>query len=220
MRIARVLAAALALAAMVPRDGTAQQALSFKDAWFWGIKAGGMDFTSGTGARQEAPMFGAEWMITRSHGGLYVSFSQAFFNDQAGILTNTGPADTLPLVVNLKDMRRLDMAAMIFPGSSLYTHPYAGIGFSLKQIATATPAAAYTSVDQANMGDALITSLRTGASPYFIIGSQFRFPLFSLFVQGTASPALKNMFLYNGSSFHLTYEVGLRYNAGGSIDKY
>ena len=42
---------------------------------------------------------------------------------------------------------------------------------------------------------------------------------FSVFFQGTASPAQKNMFLYNGKAFHLTVEAGLRYNIGSSISK-
>jgi hypothetical protein len=220
MRITRALIAAAALVAAMPRIGTAQLGSSFKDAWFWGVKAGGMDFNSATTAHRQAPLGGVEWMITRSHGGLYVSYSEAFFTDQAAILTQVDPSDTLPRVINLKNMRRLDVAAMIFPGTGMWAHPYAGIGFSLKQISSAEPADnTYTSADQYNATQALITDLRTGASPYFIVGSQFRMVGFSIFFQGTASPAQKNMFLYNGKSFHLTYEGGIRYNIGSSIQK-
>jgi len=117
-------------------------------------------------------------------------------------------------------VRRLDVAALVFPGNNSYIHPYAGIGFSIKQISDAEPADMnFTSPDQYTATQAFIAELRTGASPYFIVGNQIRLIGFSVFFQGTASPAQKNMFLYNNKSFHLTYEAGIRYNFGSSIDK-
>lgn len=220
MRITRALAAAVAIVAAMPRIGTAQLGSSFKDAWFWGVKAGGMDFNSAATSHRQAPLGGVEWLITRNHGGLYISYSEAFFTDQAAILTNADPTDTVPRVINLKNMRRLDMAAMAFPGNNSYVHPYAGIGFSLKQISGAAPADMnFANMDEYNATQAYITQLRTGVSPYFVVGSQLRLIGFSVFFQGTASPAQKGMFLYNGKAFHLTYEAGLRYNIGSSISR-
>jgi hypothetical protein len=220
MRVTRALTAAVVLVAAMPRVGTAQLGRGFKDAWFWGVKAGAMDYNSATTTHRQAPLGGLEWLITRSHGGLYVSYSEAFFTDQAAILTQVDPSDTLPHIIDLKNMRRLDMAAMIFPGSNLYVHPYFGAGFSIKQISSASPGdPTFASTDQYNAVQAYISELRTGASPYFIVGSQLRLIGFSVFFQGTASPAQKNMFLWNGKSFHLTYEAGLRYNLGSSISR-
>jgi hypothetical protein len=214
----RALIAALALVAVLPQLGTAQMGRSFKDAWFWGAKGGGMDYNSSTMTHQQAPLVGAEWLITRNRGGLYVSFSQAFFTDQAGIMLE---GDTAVHMVNLKNMRRVDVAGMVFPGATVYTQPYVGIGVSLKQINNADLAnpSSLSSPDQRAAAQGFIMTLRTAASPYFIAGAQLRLPMFSFFVQGTASPANKNMFLYNGKAFHLTYEAGLRYNVGSSIDK-
>jgi hypothetical protein len=215
MRITRALAAAAVLVVVAPRIGTAQIGSSFKDAWFWGVKAGGMDYNSATTMHRQAPLGGIEWLITRTHGGLYVSYS-----DQAAIVTGVDPSDTLPRVINLKNMRRLDMAAMVFPGSNTWVHPYAGIGFSIKQISSAIPADPnFTSSDQYAATQAYIRELRTGASPYYVLGSQLRLIGFSVFFQGTASPAQQNMFLYNSKGFHLTYEAGIRYNVGSSISK-
>ena len=220
MRMTRTLTVALAMAAALPQIGSAQIWRPFKDAWFWGVKVGGMDYNSGTTTHQQAPLGGVDWMITRSRGGLYVSFTQALFTDQAAIVTNVDNADTLPRLINLKNMRRVDIAAMVFPGSGTFVHPYGGIGFSLKQIIDAQSADPnYTSQAQYSATQSFIGELRTGASPFFILGSQFRMPGFSVFFQGTASPAQKNMFLYNGKAFHLTYEAGLRYNIGSSIEK-
>jgi hypothetical protein len=220
MRITRALAAAVALIAAMPRIGTAQLGRSFNDAWFWGVKAGAMDYNSLTTTHRQAPLGGIEWMITRTHGGLYVSYSQAFFTDQAAVMTNVDPSDTIPHIINLKNLRRLDVAAVVFPVKSLYVHPYAGAGFSIKQIASAVPGdPTFASVDQYNAVQSYITQLRTGASPYFLLGTQIRLIGFSVFFQGTASPAQQNMFLYNGKAFHLTYEGGIRYNFGSSITK-
>ena len=218
MRKTRALTVALALVAVLPQIGTAQVGRSFKDAWFWGVKVGGMDYNSATTTHQQAPLGGVEWLITRSRGGLYISFSQALFTDQAGILLDAN--DTTPKPIDLKNMRRLDVAAMVFPGNNLYVHPYAGIGFSIKQINSAAAAPfAYASADEYYTTQSFVAQLRTGASPYFIAGTQLRMIGFSVFFQGTASPAQKNMFLYNGKSFHLTYEGGLRFNFGSAIDK-
>ena len=166
MRITRALAAAAVLVAVMPRVGTAQIGSSFKDAWFWGVKGGAMDYNSATTTHQQAPLAGIEWLITRTHGALYVSYSEAFFNDQAAILTNSDPSDTIPRVINLKNMRRLDVAAMVFPGSNQWVHPYAGIGVSIKQISSAEPADLnFSSSDQYATTQAYITELRTGTSP-------------------------------------------------------
>jgi hypothetical protein len=222
MRTIRALAAALLLVGVLPQVGAAQMGRSFKDAWFWGVKTGVMDYNKAfisSGAiqtHQPAPIIGAEWLITRSHGGLYVSYSQAFLTDQARIQTDGSDSTTIR-DVGLKNMRRLDVAAMAFPGNNSYFHPYAGAGFSMKQV---NHAEIINQTSDDALAQAFITELRTGISPYFVAGSQFRLPMFSFFVQATASPAQKNMFLYNGKSFHVTLETGIRYNFGSSIDKY
>ena len=218
MRMTRTLIVATALIAALPQIGSAQLGRSFKDAWFWGLKVGAMDYNSSTTTHQQAPLGGVDWLITRNRGGLYVSYSQALFTDQAGILLE---GDTAVHVINLKNMRRVDIAAMIFPGTGLYARPYAGVGVSVKQINSAEPAdlSSFSSPDQLANAQAFVMQLRTAASPYFIVGTQLRLPFFSLFFQGSASPANKNMFLYNGKAFHLTYEGGIRLNVGSSIEK-
>ncbi len=226
MRTVRALATTLGLlgGALLPAIGAAQASRPFTDAWFWGVKAGGMAFGDyGANATSStfkmAPVAGLDWMITRRHGGLYVSYEQAFFNSRQFVLTNTSSADTLPREIDLQDMRRLDVAAMIFPGDNARLRPYAGLGFSLKQIATATPQGTYTNQAQFDATQSFIQNYRTGFSPFFIGGAQYRTRQVSVFGQGTASPAQKNTFLYNGKPFHLGLELGVRYNIGSSIDR-
>ena len=94
MRILRALTIAASVVAL-PSLATAQQGRPFKDAWFWGVKAGGLSVADTGGSYSFAPMIGVEWLITRTHGGLYISAGQAFFN-QRRLPTRDpdAPADT------------------------------------------------------------------------------------------------------------------------------
>ena len=84
MRLLRVLAVATGFAALLSHTSAAQDGRQFKDAWFWGLKTGAVSFSSATTTNGGAPLIGAEWLITRSRGGLYVSFDQAFLTTQGG----------------------------------------------------------------------------------------------------------------------------------------
>lgn len=216
MRTVRALWTALAVVMLLPGVGAAQSGKPFKDAWFWGIKGGGLVYgdmaANGTSKYTQAPSVGADWMITRTHGALYASFSQAFFTTTQMVATSAG--DTVGQPVTLKDMRRFDIAAVGFPGDNSRIRPYAGLGVSLKQIADAEPQQVPNDYEAS-----VIQTYRTGFSPLVMIGTQFRLSAISAFVQATASPAQKNMFLYNSKSFHLGYEIGIRYNAGTSIER-
>ena len=79
MRTLRALTIAATVVAL-PSLATAQQGRPFKDAWFWGVKAGGFTVADTGGSNTLAPMVGAEWLITRTHGGLYISAGQAYAN--------------------------------------------------------------------------------------------------------------------------------------------
>lgn len=221
MRTVRALTTTLALVVLLPGLGAAQSSKPFKDAWFWGVKGGGLaygDQSSGlSSSYKQAPTAGVDWMITRTHGGLYVSYTQAFLTAKQYIVATA--SDTVPREVDLNGLRRFDVAAMVFPGDNPRLRPYVGLGFSLKQVATATPQGSFQSQDDYNATQSLIQEYRTGFSPLVILGSQFRVRGVSAFLQGTASSAQKNMFLYNQKSWHFGYEIGVRYNIGSSIDR-
>ncbi len=221
MRTIRALTTALALTAVLPGIAAAQAGRPFKDSWFWGIKAGGLSYSvpapkSGSGF---APIVGADWLITRSQGGLYVSFSQAFLNQTAFVDTLDAADATAPHSVALKSLRRLELGAMAFPQISTIWHPYAGIGLVINQIGTAQAVINGLSQNEAAVLDQTITDARTAMSPLLIAGTQYRLPWFSAFAQATFSPSQRNFFLYNGSAANFGYEVGIRYNIGSSIAK-
>ena len=216
MRRIRALSTVLALVVLVPSLGAAQSGRPFKNSWFWGAKGGTFGYSTPTHMNSMAPMGGLDWLITRSRGGMYVSFTQAFF-DRTEQMHAEG--DSIRNV-DLKNMRRFDIAAMIFPGQSLRFKPYAGIGFSIDQIASAVPQGTFSNPDAFASADALITQLRTSVSPVLMLGTQFELAGASLFVQGTAFPSQKNFFLHNAeSSFSTSLEAGLRFNFGSSIER-
>lgn len=220
MRTIRALTAAIAVAAALPTIAAAQHGRQFKDAWFWGVKAGGLTLADTNSSYTQAPMAGFDWLITRSRGGLYISASQAFFTQQTFTLRdpNAG-ADSGLRVVDLKNLRKLDMALMAFPGQHVNLHPYIGLGLSLGQVASATPQPPFATVDQLDAAEQDILDRKVGVSPFLIAGGQYRFRPLSVFVQGTANPVNKDFLLYNGKPWNFTLEAGIRYNVGSSIDR-
>ena len=221
MRFLRVLAAATGIAALLSQSSAAQDARQFKDAWFWGVKGGGLLYSSATTTNGGAPLVGAEWLITRTNGGLYVSFDQAFMTTTGGF-RDRDTDTSFVRHVTLKNLRRFTMAGMIFPAQTRNLHPYAGAGLSFNQIAGATLLTAASSAARFNIAQDSIQAKKAAFSPIFLAGVQARFRPMSLFVQGTASPTQANFFLSNESgvhAFNFSLELGARYNVGSSIDR-
>ncbi len=220
MRFLRVLAVATCFAALLSQPSAAQDGRQFKDAWFWGVKGGAVSFNSAITTNGGAPMVGAEWLITRSRGGLYISFDQAFFTTEGGFVDrDVDSAFIRP--VRLKNMRRFTMAGMVFPMQSRSMHPYAGFGLALNQVAGATLLTGPTSGTRYQIALDSISAKKAAFSPIFIAGVQSQRRAFSMFGQATASPTQQAFFLSNsgGAAFNFSLEFGLRYNIGTSIDR-
>jgi hypothetical protein len=116
-------------------------------------------------------------------------------------------------------MRKLDVALMGFPGEHLRFHPYVGAGFTMGAIATAEAQPPFANADQFNLAQAVFQEQKVGFSPLFIAGGQYRLSWASAFGQITVNPAQSNFLLYNGRPWNFSYEIGLRYNFGTSIDR-
>jgi hypothetical protein len=220
MRTIRALTIASAIAAVLPTAAAAQHGRQFKDAWFWGVKAGGLALADTAQQYKTYPLAGVEWLITRTHAGLYISASQAFFTQTALTLRDpNSPADSGLRAIDLKNMRKLDMALIAFPGRHDRFHPYAGAGFTLAQVASATPQGPFGSLDQVTFTQAVIQDRKVSISPMFIGGLQAHLSWASVFVQGSAMVAQNDFILYNGRPFNIAFEAGIRYNVGTSIDR-
>jgi len=222
MRLLRVLAAASTGAVLLSQPLAAQEGRQFKDAWFWGLKGGTMLYSSASATTAVAPFVGADWVITRTRGGLYVSYDQALMST-LGSFPDRDPANTpFEHFVDLENMRRVSIAALIFPRQTPTLHPYLGAGFALSQIATATLQGGAGSTSRYAQAQDSVQAKRTSLSPVFMGGAQFRLPTFSVFAHATASPRQNDFFLARregGAAFNLSLEGGIRYNVGSSIDK-
>jgi len=77
MRLHRLLVAVSLLALLPTTAAQAQQSRLFDNSWFWGVHAGATEIGTPATAVQAHTTVGADWLITRSMGGLYVSYDQA-----------------------------------------------------------------------------------------------------------------------------------------------
>src|SRR4051812_12863932 len=152
MRAFRVLLVAV-LVALDVSAASAQATRGFKDSWFWGFKGGGMkyqifrDTTTGSATTSNcstclAPMAGVDWLITRTNGGVYVSFDHSFISNQKVVVNDSvSPLDDADgdgvadgRLITLGGMRRFSFAGLLFPMQTYRVHPYIGFGASLTHI--------------------------------------------------------------------------------------
>jgi hypothetical protein len=219
MRKLRTLTIAAAVIATLPTLAAAQAGREFKDAWFWGVKTGGFSLADSGGGTVQAPMIGVDWLITRTHGGVYMAASETFFSQHTFTLQDPFHADSGLRAISIKNLRRFDVLAMGFPGEFRGWHPYAGAGFTLGEIATAHAEGVFSTVDQLTFAEQVIHDNKVSFSPVFMGGGQYRLHSFSIFGQLSLSPTQKTFLLFNGQSWNFSYEVGMRYNIGSSIEK-
>jgi hypothetical protein len=223
---------AIALVGLLPQSAQAQQGRHFENAWFWGLKGGAMVYQMGdawlvsdqavfrlspTSSNRSAGSLGIDWMITRRRGGAYISFDQGFMDRQI-VLARARGSDTTATAVDLQNLRRVIVAGMVFPPRLRWVRPYAGLGAAMMQVATADPRQAVGDED-AFLFDQMITEYRTQVTPVVILGGQAEVPYFSVFAQGTAIPTHDRSFLKSSNAFNFSFEIGLRYNVGSSIDR-
>ena len=221
MRSIRVLAVAVALVGLDVSAAAAQTTRRFEDSWFWGVKGGLLNYQVFSDTNAWAVLGGADWLITRKKGGLYVAFDHSFFrNDSVFVNDSLSPLDTVPRVVRLSGLRRFTFAGVLFPFNSDRLNPYLSFGVVLNAIATAEPVGSYRNGTQQALVLNTVQTFKSVASPTVMLGTQLRLPFLpSAFIQATATPASNNFFLFMGNGWRTTVEAGARYNAGSSIDK-
>ena len=221
MRFLRVLAVAAGFAALLSQSSAAQEQRQFKDAWFWGVKSGLLSYSSASTTNGGAPLLGAEWLITRTRGGLYLSFDQAFLTTTGGF-QDRDPDSSFTRYAQLKNLRRFTMAGMVFPLQTRNLHPYAGAGLAFNQVGGAALLTGVTNSARYAIIQDSIQSKKAAFSPIFLAGLQARYRPVSVFVQTTVSPTQAAFFLVSPNSsrsFNYSLEFGARYNVGSSIDR-
>lgn len=198
-----------ALASM-PSAAAAQDGRFFDDSWFWGLKAGVSTFTPTLGESETAPTFGAEWLITRSRGGLYVSLDQANINSTSAVFDPS--AENSIRDVEVRNLRRIGVAALAFPKRFGRVRPYAGLGLSLNVIGDARPLAAD---NEGAIDDAVYERTDDSRSQSGFLGMagvQVQFERLAVFGQASVVPG-NSRFLLNDQALGF-FEAGVRYNFG------
>jgi len=223
MRHIRVLATAAVLAAVMSQPSAAQNGRQFKDAWFWGVRGGLLGYSSSSNDAAIAPMLGIDWLITRSRGGLYVGVDQAFLTTDA-LFTSPGASGFADPRVTISNQRRVIIAGMVFPMQTPALHPYFGLGMSINKIGGSNyPATTtFTSASQFGLAEDSVQARRAAIAPVVIVGAQRRLIGFSVFGQMTATFLSSGYFLRADDAarpFGYSFEGGLRYNVGSSIDQ-
>jgi hypothetical protein len=228
MRLLRVLVVATGFAALLAAPSAAQEGRPFRDAWFWGVRGGVLNYSSDSDPalgpydgtdNAGAPMVGIDWLITRTRGGLYLGVDEAFFTSAAFYRRPYTKGD--PAAV-LRNERRISLAGMWFPMQSPMTHPYIGVGLSVNQVGDAAlefplaiPALQSAAIDS-------VQAKKVAISPMVIVGVQQRLPNFSVFAQGSGTWLQNGFLLKNPAPKHYlqwSLEAGIRYNVGSSIDR-
>ena len=190
---------------------SAQESKYFDDSWFWGVKSGVATFSPTLGGNESALSYGAEWLITRSRGALYVSFDQANVSSVSAVVDPNISDGFRP--VSVDKLNRIGVALLAFPKRFGKFRPYAGIGLSLDIVGSASPmVGANDQVDDAVFQR--IDDRRSQSGVLGMGGLQMQFERLAVFTQATFVPAQSNFLLSN--NFLGFFEAGVRYNFGTS----
>jgi hypothetical protein len=192
----------------------AQASRYFDDSWFWGVKSGVATFSPTLGGNETAATYGAEWLITRTHGGLYVSFDQANVSTTSAVLDANTSDGFRPVTVS--KLNRVGFAALAFPVRFGRVRPYAGLGLSIDLVGSARPVVGVSgdSVDDAVFDR--IDQYKSQAAVLGMAGVQVQFERLALFAQASVVPGQSTFLLGNNALGF--FEGGVRYNFGRSRD--
>jgi len=218
MQKIKTLVVGIAATVTIAGSAGAQEARLFENSWFWGVKSGFNTFsTAGRGSSTTAG-FGLDWFITRSKGGLYVSYDQAGFERDVQVFDFA--SETGERTVRVNDLRRITVAALAYPrhfGTRFGTlTPYGGIGYSISafgdarilrdSVNSAPNEAFFFKVDDRRSRGAVVA----------MGGLQMQRGRVALFAQETLLPSSSEFLVRSVISL---FELGVRYNFGSSIDR-
>lgn len=209
----RLLAAFPVVLCLAATAAHAQQEQPFQNSWFWGLHAGSTAIGSPGNSTGQVATFGADWMITRTDGGIYAAFDQANFTRMSGIADPTSSNGIRP--VSVQDLRTVSIGGVVFPWHSGPFRPYAGVGYALSLVGNASiqPDSANTPVP-AGMAQT-VDDARSRSSLFALVGAQWQIRRTAIFVQGSFIPS-SDQFLVTKPITSIS--AGIRYNFGSSID--
>ncbi len=210
MRTVRWLASGLALIALLPSAGAAQSGRLFRDSWFWGANAGIMSFSTATVSNQPATLINAEWFITRTRGGLYLSAGEALFTADAAVKDNTGQSYN----VQIQDMTQVMADVIVLPVSWGGVHLYAGGGFIMNLSHNATITDVIVDPNVRDQVQATLNKEKDGIQFNLLLGVHAQLKRAAIFGNLIWMPTPSNFILNGRAAWFL--EGGIRFNLGSS----
>jgi hypothetical protein len=203
----------LGCAALVPAVASAQADRDFRDSWFWGAKAGVTSFSTLTTKNKVAPLAGGEWLITRRKFGLYLAYDHALYDATAGIADISGNV----YGINIKNLRRITAAGLMFPKAYGFIRPYLGLGASLNLVSRAESMDQFANPSDQQILEDEIADRKERASFLVMGGVQTQYKRVAPFGQVTLQPSQRRFLLGERPLFIL--EGGVRINLGSSIER-
>jgi len=191
----------------------AQQEQLFQNSWFWGLHAGSTSIGTPNSSTSQAGTIGADWMITRTTGGLYLAYDQASFTRTSGIADATAANGIRP--VSVRDLRTVSIGGLAFPWHSNRFRPYAGGGYALSIVGSAAVQPDSLNTPAPSGAAQVVDDARSRSSLFAIVGAQWQIHLTAIYAQASFIPS-SGQFLVTKPITALS--VGIRYNFGSSID--
>jgi len=218
MRTISRLGCALVLTAFLPVIAAAQQAdAPFVNSWYWGAGGGRISFPTYF-HRVDAPMIGADWMITRNRWALDVYASQAYFTDSSAV---SDPNSSGLRKASMTDLRRVGFMGMVFLPNWTWFRPYVGLGFSFNFVNQAAPMGTFfNSAAARDSAVAVVNRARAQTKATYTAGFLLTRGKFAPYAQYTMMPSEgSHSWLINGQGTTSFWEAGLRYNFGSATEK-
>jgi hypothetical protein len=216
-----LLAAAVAAAIALPTRTAAAQGSANWDvrpnSWYWGLYGGQTSLATSI-ARTTAPMFGVEWMITRTKYAVNVFAEQSYFN---AVSTVTDYPTSAPRRVDIQDLRRVGASGMIFFPQYKYFHPWFGAGYAFNMIRQATPqGSSYASPAARDSITARVREAQTSGRLFGEFGIMFSYRQWAPFAQYTVMPSKGDGgWMVNGEGFTNVWKLGWRYSFGSAFEE-
>jgi hypothetical protein len=212
MQKLRAVGVAIVATLVVSAGANAQGMRNFDDSWFWGFKSGINTFAVPGHGNTSTVDLGIDWLITRSKGGLYVSGNQSVFERDLTVFDPESGDRT----VRVNDLRRISIAAVVFPKHFGGITPYGGLGYTLAVLGDARVFVDSASNFPSNAFFDTIDQARSRSAVMALFGLQVQLRRAAVFGQETVLPSTSQFLFPSVLNF---FEFGVRINFGSSIDR-
>jgi hypothetical protein len=214
MQKLRAVVVAVVSTLVVSASAHAQGMKNFDNSWFWGFKSGINTFSVPGHGNTSTVDLGIDWLITRTKGGLYVSGNQSVFERDLQVFD--GASSTGQRTVRVNDLRRISVAALVFPRHFGGITPYGGLGYTIAVLGDARVFVDSANTFPSNSFLDQVENARSRSAIMGIAGLQIQLSRLAIFGQEMILPSNPSFLFPSVLNF---FEFGVRLNFGSSIDR-